>query len=167
MAHTPHPALEPVSVGCAVVTISDTRSPAEDKSGQWIQAALKDAGHQVMSYGVVRDEPDLIRSHLQGLTENAEVQAIILNGGTGIAPRDTTYDAVQALLDKELPGFGELFRALSYTEIGSRAIATRATAGVYCSRLVFSLPGSTAAVRLGMESLILPELVHLSQLLIQ
>ncbi len=167
MVQVPHEHDQSVSVCCAVITVSDTRSPAEDRSGQFIQSALLAAGHRIASYAVVRDEPLKIQSHLQKLADQPNVQAVILNGGTGIAPRDTTYDAIQVLLEKELPGFGEMFRALSYSEIGSRAIATRATAGVYCGLLVFSLPGSTNAVKLGMEALILPELVHLTQLLIE
>jgi molybdopterin adenylyltransferase len=165
MAQIPHAHDLPVSVCCAVVTVSDTRSPAEDSSGQFIREALTAAGHRIAAYAVVRDEPLQIQSHLQELAQQPDVQAIIFNGGTGIAPRDTTYDAIQELLEKELPGFGEIFRALSYQEIGSRAIATRATAGIYRGRLVFSLPGSTHAVKLGVEALILPELVHLTHLL--
>lgn len=167
MAQIPHAHDQPVSICCAVITVSDTRSPAEDRSGQFIQSALLAAGHQIASYAIVRDEPLQIQSHLQALADRADVQAVIFNGGTGIAPRDRTYDAIQVLLEKELPGFGEMFRALSYPEIGSRAIATRATAGIYRGLLVFSLPGSTNAVKLGLEALILPELVHLTRLLIE
>jgi molybdopterin adenylyltransferase len=164
MAKIPHPQSEPVSVVCAVVTVSDTRTPADDQSGQLLQSALLTAGHQVAAYEIVKDEPLQIQELLLKLAQT-EVQAVILSGGTGIAPRDTTYDAIQRLLEKELPGFGEIFRALSYTEIGSRAIATRATAGLYRNLLVFSLPGSVHAVQLGMEKLILPELAHLTRLL--
>jgi molybdenum cofactor biosynthesis protein B len=95
------------------------------------------------------------------LAQDAHINAVIFNGGTGIAPRDTTYDTLEKLLEKTLPGFGELFRFLSYQEIGSRAMASRAVAGVYQGKIIFSLPGSSNAVRLGMEKLILPELVHL------
>lgn len=165
MAKVPHPTPEPVSVACAVITVSDTRSPAQDSSGQAIQSQLTAAGHQVEIYEIVPDEPHIIQAKLQQLGEQVGIQAVIFNGGTGIASRDTTYDAIQALLDKELPGFGEIFRFLSYQEIGSRAIASRATAGIYRNLLVFSLPGSTNAVTLGMEKLILPELVHLTGLL--
>jgi molybdopterin adenylyltransferase len=167
MAKIPHPTPEPVSVVCAVITVSDTRSPAQDSSGQTIQSQLTAAGHQVAMYEIVPDEPLIIQAKLQQLSEQREVQAVIFNGGTGIAPRDTTYDAIQVLLDKELPGFGEIFRFLSYQEIGSRAIASRATAGIYRNLIVFSLPGSTNAVTLGMEKLILPELVHLTGLFLK
>ncbi|MGB8702025.1 MAG: molybdenum cofactor biosynthesis protein B [Thermosynechococcaceae cyanobacterium] len=173
----PHADAVPRSVCCAVVTVSDRRfaqrqseggvsaEALEDTSGQWIQMQLEAAGHRVVNYDLLPDEPTLIREKLQQLASQGEVQVAIFNGGTGIAPRDTTYDAIAGLLDKELPGFGELFRALSYLEIGSRAIASRATAGVCGHLLVFSLPGSTAAVALAMEKLILPELGHLTQLL--
>jgi molybdenum cofactor biosynthesis protein B len=143
------------------MTVSDTRSPETDRSGQLIQQLLHEAGHQVTAYDVIRDEPEQIQSRLQSLCQRSDVEAVIFNGGTGIAPRDTTYDALERLLDKVLPGFGELFRWLSYQEIGSRAIASRAIAGVCRSKLVFSVPGSTNAVRLAVEKLILPELVHL------
>ncbi len=167
MGKIPHPTPEPVSVTCAVITVSDTRSPAQDSSGQTIQSQLIAAGHQVAMYEIVPDEPPIIQAKLRQLGEPMGVQAVIFNGGTGIAPRDTTFDAIQILLDKELPGFGEIFRSLSYQEIGSRAIASRATAGIYRNLIVFSLPGSTHAVTLGMEKLILPELVHLTGLFLR
>ena len=98
---------------------------------------------------------------MQTLSDRSDLDALIFNGGTGIAPRDTTYDAIEGRLEKTLPGFGEIFRAISYAEIGSRAIASRAIAGVYRGKLVFSVPGSSNAVKLALEKLILPELVHL------
>ncbi len=161
MATTPHPDLTELVVCCAVVTVSDTRTVETDKSGQRIQQLLHEAGHSVATYTIVKDEPDRIRSHLQTLSQRSDLEALIFNGGTGIAPRDTTYDAIEGFLEKTLPGFGELFRWLSYQEIGSRAIASRAIAGIYRTKLVFSLPGSTNAVTLAMEKLILPELKHL------
>ena len=157
----PHPDGAAKSVTYAVITVSDTRSPETDRSGQLIQEQLGAAGHRLAAYHVLKDEPDLIRQTLVALGEDPSLEAVILNGGTGIAPRDTTYDAIAALLDKTLPGFGELFRMLSYPEIGSRAMASRAIAGVDRGKLVFSLPGSSNAVRLALEKLILPELVHL------
>lgn len=161
MAHSPHADLEAISVACAVITVSDTRSYETDRSGQLIQTRLQESGHNVVSYSLVKDEPDQIQAQVQSLCQRADIDAVILNGGTGIAPRDTTYDAIERLLDKTLPGFGELFRWLSYQEIGSRAIASRATAGVCQTTLVFSLPGSSNAVKLAMTQLILPELPHL------
>jgi molybdopterin adenylyltransferase len=161
MAHQPHPDSQPRAICCAVITVSDTRLPETDRSGQLIQQLLQQAGHQITAYAVIRDEPQQIQSHLQALCQRPDVEVVVFNGGTGVAPRDTTYDAIERLLDKVIPGFGELFRWLSYQEIGSRAIASRAIAGVCASRLVFSVPGSTNAVRLAVEQLILPELVHL------
>jgi len=156
---TPHPDTVSWAVRCAVITVSDTRTPETDRSGLLIQRLLREAGHITCAYVLVKDEPEQIRSQIEQLSQDTE--AIIINGGTGIAPRDTTYDVIEQLLEKTLPGFGELFRMLSYAEIGSRAIASRAIAGVYRERLVFSVPGSSNAVRLAMETLILPELRHL------
>lgn len=157
----PHPDITKITVNCAVITVSDTRSFESDRSGSLIKQLLLDANHVVGDYAIVKDEPAQIREQIAELGERLDLDAVIFNGGTGIAPRDTTYDAIEALLEKTLPGFGELFRWLSYQEIGSRAIASRAIAGVYQSKLIFSLPGSTNAVKLGMQQLILPELTHL------
>lgn len=161
----PHPDAPHQGICCAVVTVSDSRTVATDGSGQLIQNLLTAAGHRVGEYQILPDEPDSIRALLRQYSAHPEIQAILCNGGTGIAPRDTTYDAIASLLEKELPGFGEIFRYLSYQEVGSRAIASRAVAGVYQATLIFSLPGSSKAVKLAMESLILPELVHLTRLL--
>lgn len=163
MPDLPHPDTQPLLVNCAVITVSDTRSPETDRSGQLIQQLLRDAQHRVVDYAVLRDEPAQIEPYIQRCSQRPDIQAVILNGGTGIAPRDTTYDAIVRLLDKELPGFGELFRWLSYQEIGSRAMASRAVAGVCQTTLIFSLPGSSNAVKLAMEKLILPELAHLTK----
>ncbi|BCX10697.1 MAG: molybdenum cofactor biosynthesis protein B [Fischerella sp.] len=167
MTHIPHSNSQMLTVTCAVVTVSDTRSQSTDKSGQLIQQLLRDANHAVGVYTIIKDEPNQIQEQLELLGKNSNLDAVIFTGGTGIAARDTTYDAIEKLLEKTLPGFGELFRFLSYQEIGSRAIASRAVAGVYQSKLVFSLPGSSNAVRLAMEKLILPELSHLVGLLRQ
>ncbi|AFY73136.1 molybdenum cofactor synthesis domain protein [Synechococcus sp. PCC 7502] len=148
-------------VNCAVITVSDTRSFDNDKSGNFIKQSLSNAGHIISSYVIVKDEPEQIREYVQKLAADPELDAIILNGGTGIAPRDTTYDAIAALLEKTLPGFGEMFRYLSWQEVGSRAIASRAVAGIYQNKLVFSLPGSSNAVKLAIEQLIQPEIIHL------
>jgi molybdenum cofactor biosynthesis protein B len=161
MAPTPHPDSGEIVVNCAVITVSDTRTTETDKSGQRIQQLLAEAGHQVEAYAIVKDEPIQIRAQIEALSQQPNLDALIFNGGTGIAPRDTTYDAIESLLEKTLPGFGELFRWLSYQEIGSRAIASRAIAGVFHTKLVFSIPGSTNAVTLAMQKLILPELRHL------
>ena len=158
----PHPDLSSIEIRCAVITVSDTRTPDTDSSGALIKQLLLAAGHQICLYQIVPDEPDQIRAQLAAaIASPAPIQAIIFNGGTGISPRDRTYEAISSLLTKTLPGFGEIFRLLSYQEIGSRAISSRAIAGIYQHLIVFSLPGSRGAVQLGMEKLILPELVHL------
>ena len=161
MTHQPHPDTANMTVSCAVITVSDTRSPETDRSGQMIKQLLLDAGHTVGAYTIVKDEPAQIQAQMNVLSQRSDLDAVIFNGGTGIASRDSTYDAIESLLEKTLPGFGELFRWLSYQEIGSRAIASRAIAGIYQSKLIFSLPGSTNAVQLAVQKLILPELVHL------
>lgn len=161
MTEKPHADSIQIAVNCAIATISDTRSRETDRSGQLIQQRLLDAGHAVRDYLILKDEPAQIHAHVEALGERSDIEALIVNGGTGIAPRDTTYDALAGLLEKTLPGFGELFRYLSYQEIGSRAIASRAVAGVYRGKLIFSLPGSSGAVTLAMDKLILPELRHL------
>jgi molybdenum cofactor biosynthesis protein B len=149
------------AVRCAVVTISDTRTPATDESGRLAQERIAATGHSVAAYRVVRDEPAEIRAALAALPA-AGATVAILNGGTGIARRDSTFEAVDALLDKRLPGFGELFRALSFPEVGPAALLSRATAGVIGDLLVFALPGSPHAVALALDRLILPDLAHLA-----
>ena len=161
MTPQPHPDSTQITVNCAVITVSDTRTLETDKSGQIIKQLLLEAGHKVIDYTIIKDEPEQIRAQMETWGKRSDLDAVILNGGTGIAPRDTTYDAIASLLEKTLPGFGELFRYLSYQEIGSRAIASRAIAGIYQGKLVFSLPGSSNAAKLAISQLILPELVHL------
>jgi molybdenum cofactor biosynthesis protein B len=161
MSSLPHPDSNRVSVRFAVITLSDTRTPESDRSGQFLQQSVQAAGHQLKSYQILPDDPDLLQAHLQHLASDSALDLILCNGGTGISSRDNTYEVLEGLLEKVLPGFGELFRLLSYQDIGSRAIASRAIAGVYQHKLLFSMPGSTQAVRLAMEKLILPELNHL------
>lgn len=151
--------------GCAVLTISDTRTEADDKSGARMKELIAGAGHEVVSYRIVPDDPSRIREALRPLFGNPSIQAIFLSGGTGIAPRDTTFEAVQSLFEKEIEGFGELFRMLSYEEIGAAAMLSRATAGIVAGKVLFSMPGSTAAVELAMQKLALPELGHALRLL--
>lgn len=143
---------------CAVITVSDSRTAETDGSGQRIQALLREHGHRLEHYEIVPDNPDDIVRVLDAVPPAVEV--VILNGGTGLARRDTTYEAVQRLLEKEIGGFGELFRVLSYEQIGANAMLSRATAGVAGDRVLFSVPGSTAAVDLAMTKLILPVLGH-------
>ncbi|MGL5033973.1 MAG: MogA/MoaB family molybdenum cofactor biosynthesis protein, partial [Microcystaceae cyanobacterium] len=154
----PHPDSQLYFVNYAVLTISDTRTSESDSSGQLIQTLLNQKGYHLESYQILPDEPQLIQTHLEKLGLSPSLKVILCNGGTGISPRDNTYEVIEKLLTKILPGFGELFRFLSYQEIGSRAIASRAVAGIYQNKLLFSLPGSTNAVQLAMEKLILPEL---------
>lgn len=160
MSHEEHRREGPRTVRLGVLTASDTRGEAEDGSGGWLRQAAASAGHPVIAYRVVRDEPDAIRAALAEAVA-AGAQAVLVNGGTGIAGRDRTYEAVAGLLEKRLDGFGELFRMLSFAEIGSAAMLSRAVAGTWRGAVVFSMPGSTAAVRLAWERLIAPELNHL------
>lgn len=161
--HLEHKSTAPASIGCTIITCSDTRTPETDISGQLIRKLLEERGHRVIEYQVVKDEPYQIQLRVALDTINPAVQAVIVNGGTGIARRDSTFEAVDAMLEKRLEGFGQLFRVLSYQEIGSAAIMTRATAGTINGRVLFSVPGSEHAVRLAMEKLILPELGHMIQ----
>jgi len=159
-----HQAQAALSVGCGVVTVSDTRTAADDRSGDLIAELLGTAGHRVADRSIVPDEPQAVAAAVRHLAERADVAAILLTGGTGVAPRDQTPEAIAELFTKELPGFGELFRALSFQEIGSAAMLSRACAGMVDRTIVFLMPGSTAAVRLAMERLIVPELGHLAKL---
>lgn len=161
--HLEHKSAAPASIGCTIITCSDTRTPETDISGQLIRKLLEERGHRVIEYQVVKDEPYQIQLRVALDTINPAVQAVIVNGGTGIARRDSTFEAVDAMLEKRLEGFGQLFRVLSYQEIGSAAIMTRATAGTINGRVLFSVPGSEHAVRMAMEKLILPELGHMIQ----
>ncbi|MHA6251767.1 MogA/MoaB family molybdenum cofactor biosynthesis protein [Oceanobacillus sp. CAU 1775] len=148
-------------VKCAVLIISDTRDKGTDKSGKLIKTYLREKDYEVTAYEIVPDEHEIIKAAVKLLVKNPDVDALILSGGTGIAARDVTIEAVKPLFSKEIPGFGEIFRMLSYQEdIGSKSILSRAIAGTINHRLVFVIPGSTGAVKLAMEKLILPELTH-------
>ncbi len=160
-----HRSAGPAAVACAVLTVSDTRTPKTDRSGALIRRLLLRAGHPVVDYRILRDEPQSITAHLRSLAARGDVRAVLITGGTGIAPRDRTFEAVERLLVKRLPGFGELFRALSYRRIAAAAMLSRATAGTVDRMIVFSMPGSEAAVRLALGRLILPEIGHLAGLL--
>lgn len=154
------------AVRVAVLTLSDTRTPETDKSGALIRELLAEAGHEVAAYEVMRDDPGPIAERVRALADGGgadggSVDAVLCNGGTGIGPRDGAFEAVSGLLDRELPGFGELFRMLSWDEVGAAAMLSRAVAGVRGRTLVFSMPGSTNAVGLAMRRLVLPELRHL------
>ena len=161
MSHVEHKATAPQSVHCHVITISDTRTEETDTAGRTIAELLGGAGHRVVGRTIVKDDPGLVRDAIERQLANPDVQAIITTGGTGISSRDSTYEAVSVLLQKRLDGFGELFRMLSYEQIGPAAMLSRACAGLVGGRIVVALPGSEAAVRLAMERLLIPELGHL------
>jgi molybdopterin adenylyltransferase len=148
----------PIPVG--IVTVSDSRTAETDTNGQWLHERIRGAGNTVSGYRVVRDEPDEVRAAVDTLVADARV--VLVNGGTGISRRDTTYDTLAGMLEKTLPGFGELFRLLSFEQVGAAAMLSRATAGTYRGSVVVSTPGSPKAVQLAWERLIEPELAHLA-----
>lgn len=153
----------PRTVRCVVLTVSDTRTEATDTSGQAIADMLTAAGHSVAGRAIVKDDAPEVRALVERHLDADNVDVVITTGGTGITSRDSTYEAVDGLLEKRLDGFGELFRMLSYDQIGAAAMMSRATAGLSRGRIIVALPGSEAAVRLAMEKLVLPELGHLVQ----
>lgn len=148
----------PPPVGCAVITVSETRDQSRDQSGKLIKELLEARGHQIVHYTVIKGVPLQIKGELAMQVQRPSCKAIILNGGTGLAPRNQTYDTVAPLLEKRFEAFGELYRYLAYQEIGSGAMLLRAAAGTYKGRVLFCLPGAPPAVRLAMEKLIGPEL---------
>ncbi|CAA9421205.1 Molybdenum cofactor biosynthesis protein MoaB [uncultured Rubrobacteraceae bacterium] len=150
----------PEKVRVAVLTVSDTRTPETDTGGDAVQGALEGAGHAVVDRTIVRDDAARIRTALVNALARADVDAVVTSGGTGISARDTTYEVVDRMIEKRLDGFGEIFRMLSYEEIGAAAIMSRAVAGAVGTKLVASLPGSRNAVRLAMEKLLVPEIAH-------
>jgi len=154
------------SVPISIVTVSDTRTPETDISGKLIRSLAENAGHTVVDYRIVQDEPDQVLQVLDDFTVG-HARLVIFNGGTGISQRDRTYDVISHKLEKELPGFGEIFRMLSYQEVGAAAMLSRATAGIYRGTVIFSTPGSPNAVQVAMEKLILPEIQHLAWELIR
>jgi molybdenum cofactor biosynthesis protein B len=159
-----HASKRATSVACAVVTVSDTRTKETDASGKVIIERLEGADHRIVRYEILPDDPARIHAHVESLCGSA-CQVVLITGGTGLAPRDTTYEAIASLLEKRLDGFGELFRMLSFEEIGAAAMLSRAVAGVRGQTAIFSMPGSTGAVRLAMDRLILPVLGHIVSLL--
>jgi molybdenum cofactor biosynthesis protein B len=158
-----HKAHAPATVGCYVLTVSDTRTPDTDTSGRAIRTLLEADGHTVTGHAIVRDEPAQVAAEVRAQLQDAATQMVIATGGTGISSRDGTVEAIEGLFDKRLDGFGELFRVLSFQEIGAAAMMSRATAGTVGRKAVFLLPGSEQAVRLAMTQLILPELGHIAQ----
>lgn len=162
MVHRSH---GPRSVPCVVVTVSDTRKAADDRSGAVIRAVLEGAGHVIRESIIVPDEVEAIRSAVTGAAGRADVGAVLVTGGTGVARRDVTIESLASSWTKELPGFGEIFRALSFAEVGSAAFLSRATAGVIGGAFVAVLPGSPAACELALQRLVIPELGHIAALL--
>jgi molybdopterin adenylyltransferase len=163
MSQEDHKATAPTRVGCAVVTVSDTRTEETDTSGRAIGELLAAAGHRVVAHTIVKDEPAEVIRAVSAHLDHADAQVIITTGGTGLTSRDSTYEAIVELLEKRLDGFGELFRMLSFEEIGPAAMMSRAVAGTARGKVIVSLPGSEAAVRLALTRLLIPELGHLVQ----
>lgn len=161
MSNVEHKANAPKSIKCVIITVSDTRTVETDKSGRQMIDLLEANGHVICDYKIVKDDALAIKEAVLDGIANDDVQAILTNGGTGIALRDVTIETLKSMFDKEISGFGEIFRFLSYTEdIGSAAILSRAIAGVIGTKVIFATPGSTGAVKLAMNKLILPELAH-------
>ena len=156
-----HRSYAPDQVRCVILTVSDSRTLATDASGELIQEKLEAAGHRVAGRSIVRDEPEAIRSEVLRAIERPDVDSAIVTGGTGVSPRDRTPEAVEPLLDKRLEGYGELFRSLSFAEIGAAAMLSRALAGTAGRTVIYVTPGSRAAVELALDRLILPEICHL------
>ncbi len=159
MSHLEHHKEALKNLKCAVVTISDTRTEENDGSGRAIRELLKSQGHEISDYTIVKDESEPIRNAVLKAMETSD--AVICNGGTGISSRDITIETLEPLMNRTVEGFGELFRSLSFDEIGSSAMLSRAVAGVVDKNLLFCLPGSPNAVKLAMEKLILPEMGHM------
>lgn len=163
MTSIEHKAQAPARVACFVLTVSDTRTEANDTGGQAIRELLERAGHSISGHTIVKDDAMQVAGIVRQRLADSTTQVIITTGGTGISARDTTFEAITQLFEKRLDGFGELFRMISFNEIGSAAMMSRATAGTVGRKAIFVLPGSPAAVRLAMETLIVPELGHVIQ----
>jgi molybdenum cofactor biosynthesis protein B len=161
MGYHEHRHLAPGSVSCAVVTISDSRTEADDESGKLIRQRLSDNEHRVVAYYLLKNEPEAIREKIMELAGQEDVQVIITSGGTGVSHRDVTVDTVEPMLEKRLDGFGELFRYLTYQDIGTGSIMSRAVGGVIGGKVILCFPGSLGAATLAMDKVILPELGHL------
>jgi molybdenum cofactor biosynthesis protein B len=161
MSHHEHKRKHQKSVTFHVITASDTRTEDTDHSGKFLLETFEQNGHKRTGYQLLKDEPELIRGAIETILEAGSADVVVVNGGTGIARRDSTFEAIDSLLEKRIPGFGELFRYLSYEDIGAAAMLSRATAGVARKAIVISLPGSTAAVKLATEKLIMPEIGHM------
>lgn len=161
MSHLEHKAASPTSVNCAVITISDSRTEQDDESGKLYKERLSQSGHRVLAYALLKNDAAAIRQKITELVKRDDIQVIITSGGTGLSHRDVTVETVTPMLEKRLDGFGELFRYLSYQEIGTSSIMSRAVAGVIQGKVILSLPGSLGATKTALEKIILPEIGHL------
>ncbi len=161
MGYHEHKNLSPVNIKAGILIISDTRSMSSDESGKLICRLLEENGHQLAGFNLIKNEGESIINAINAFTSDPQLQAVIASGGTGLSKRDITIETVSPLFEKKMEGFGELFRSLSYQEIGTGCIMSRAQAGVYCGKIVICLPGSLKAVKLAMEKIILPELGHM------
>ena len=162
MSSSEHKSSAPAVIHCLIITVSDTRTNETDKSGKIISSLLEENGHKVIERTIVKDEQEEIRSAIQRGIAASDVDAVLLNGGTGISKRDVTYEVVEGVLEKELAGFGELFRMISYTDdIGTPAMLSRAIGGATGETAIFAMPGSSGAVKLAMSKLLIPELPHI------
>lgn len=161
MSHLEHKGLSPKAVTCAVLVISDSRTEKTDESGKYLVEKMENSGHTVVDYTLLKNDSSAIKQKLEDLLSQEELQVIITSGGTGVSMRDVTVETVTPMLDKMLDGFGELFRTLSYMEIGTASIMSRAIAGVISGRTIICIPGSLAAVKLAVEKIILPEIGHM------
>jgi molybdenum cofactor biosynthesis protein B len=161
MSHLEHKELSPKTVTCAVLVISDSRTEKTDESGKYLVEKMESSGHTVIDYALLKNDSPAIKQKLEELLSQAELQVIITSGGTGVSMRDVTVETITPMLDKMLDGFGELFRTLSYAEIGTASIMSRAIAGVIGGKIIICSPGSLAAVKLAVEKIILPEIGHM------
>ncbi len=161
MSYLEHKQKAPQSVNCAVLTISDSRTEQDDESGRLLKQKISDNGHRVISYAILKNDSDAIRKKINELLRQEELQVIITSGGTGASHRDVTVETISPILEKKLDGFGELFRFLTYQDIGTASIMSRAIAGVAEGKVILCLPGSSGAVNLAMDKIILPEIGHL------
>ena len=161
MGEAEHKEKAPDHVRCYVLSVSDTRTEANDFSGQLVKELLKDNFHKVVGYSILKDDKAKIQTAVKKLAADARVEAVLVSGGTGISPRDVTVEALEEIFDKKIDGFGQVFRSLSYSDIGPAAILSRATAGVIKQKVVVAMPGALEAVRLAMTNILLPELGHM------
>ena len=161
MSHLEHRRVSPQSVNCAIITISDSRTEADDESGKFYKEQLSQHGHKILAYALLKNDAVAIRQRIADLLKLDSLQVIITTGGTGLSHRDVTVETVSPMLEKKLDGFGELFRSLSYQEIGTASIMSRAVAGVIGGKIILSLPGSLGATKLALEKIILPEIGHM------